>query len=155
MICCAVATFILINVHAQDNVFCGDTLFHADIGTARCDFPRGSASQLFTSGQKLLSLPEHVKIWTGHDYPPAHRKDKPIPYLTVKDHRQRNKHICDRTTEQQFVKLREERDATLSEPRLLHQSLQVNIRGGRLPKPTEYGQRLLHLPMKFPKLDLW
>ncbi|OQV08651.1 hypothetical protein CLAIMM_12884 [Cladophialophora immunda] len=54
-----------------DNVFCGDSIFHADIGTARCDFPGGSASDLFKSGRKLLSLPDHVKIWTGHDYPPA------------------------------------------------------------------------------------
>ncbi|TDZ19974.1 Glyoxylase B2 [Colletotrichum orbiculare MAFF 240422] len=77
-----------------DNVFCGDSLFHVDIGTARCDFPGGSASNLYRSGRRLLSLPGHVKIWTGHDYPPDGRTD-PVPWTTVQDHRAHNKHLKD------------------------------------------------------------
>ncbi|KAE8356369.1 beta-lactamase-like protein [Aspergillus coremiiformis] len=130
-----------------ENVFCGDSLFHADIGTARCDFPGGDAHTLFNSGRKLLSLPDHVRIWTGHDYPPEGR-EVPVPWLSVKDHKRQNRHLKDGITEEEFVSMRSERDAKLAEPRLLHQSLQINIRAGQLPKPTEYGHRMLHLPLK-------
>jgi glyoxylase-like metal-dependent hydrolase (beta-lactamase superfamily II) len=130
-----------------DNVFCGDSVFHADIGSARCDFPGGSASSLFDSGRRLLALPGHVKIWTGHDYPPSDRGG-PVAWMTVEDHRKRNKHLRDGISEDEFVALRKERDESLGAPRLLHQSLQMNIRAGRLPRPTAYGDRLLHLPFK-------
>lgn len=130
-----------------DNVFCGDSIFHADIGTARCDFPGGSATDLYRSGRKLLELSDNVKIWTGHDYPPAEREN-PIPWLSVQQHRNENKHLRDGVTEEEFVNLRQARDATLAAPRLLHQSLQVNIRAGRPPTPTASGHRMLHLPLK-------
>ncbi|KAK8075188.1 hypothetical protein PG997_009851 [Apiospora hydei] len=130
-----------------DNVFCGDSLFNADLGTARCDFPGGSARDLFKSGRKLLSMPDHFKIWTGHDYPSAER-GSPVPYMMVRDHRAQNKHLHDGITEDEFVTMREERDANLPAPRLFHQSLQVNIRTGQLPKPNEDGSRMLHLPLK-------
>ncbi|KAK7914317.1 Metallo-hydrolase/oxidoreductase [Apiospora marii] len=130
-----------------DNVFCGDSLFNADLGTARCDFPGGSARDLFKSGRKLLNMPDHFKIWTGHDYPSAER-GSPVPYMTVRDHRAQNKHLRDGVSEDEFVALREERDANLPAPKLLHQSLQVNIRTGQLPKPNEDGARMLHLPLK-------
>ncbi|KAF7591452.1 hypothetical protein BBP40_001555 [Aspergillus hancockii] len=130
-----------------DNVFCGDSLFHADIGTARCDFPGGSANSLFKSGRRLLSLPNHVKIWTGHDYPPEDR-DTPVPWLSVQEHKRQNRHLKDGITEEEFVSLRQERDAKLAAPRLLHQSLQMNIRAGQLPKPTESGHRMLHVPLQ-------
>ncbi|TDZ29636.1 Glyoxylase B2 [Colletotrichum spinosum] len=130
-----------------DNVFCGDSLFHVDIGTARCDFPGGSASNLYRSGRRLLSLPGHVKIWTGHDYPPDGRTD-PVPWTTVQDHRAHNKHLKDGIAEDEFVALRKARDANLGEPRLLHQSLQTNIRGGQLPEPTASGHRMLRVPLK-------
>ncbi|KAH7349068.1 putative metallo-beta-lactamase domain protein [Pyrenochaeta sp. MPI-SDFR-AT-0127] len=136
----------------RDNVFCGDSIFHVDIGTARCDFPGGSVNALFKSGQKLLALPDQVKIWTGHDYPPAGRK-LPVPYMTVKEHKEQNKHLRSGITEDEFVTLRRERDAALGAPRLLHQSLQINIRAGRLPDPTEAGHRLLHVPLKPQGLD--
>ncbi|KAH8817200.1 putative metallo-beta-lactamase domain protein [Xylogone sp. PMI_703] len=135
-----------------DNVFCGDSLFHADIGTARCDFPGGSAHNLFDSGRKLLNLPDHVKIWPGHDYPPEGREA--IPCMTVQEHKNQNKHLRDGVTEEQFVALRKERDQKLGEPRLLHQSLQINIRAGRLPQPTESGHRMLRLPLKTAGLNL-
>ncbi|PKS08527.1 hypothetical protein jhhlp_004912 [Lomentospora prolificans] len=130
-----------------DNVFCGDSVFHTDIGTARCDFPGGSANNLFYSAHKLLSLPDNVKIWTGHDYPSGDRKT-PVPWQSVADHKEQNKHLRVGITEEEFVALRRERDATLGEPRLLHQSLQMNIRAGKLPKQTDSRHRLLHLPLK-------
>ncbi|KAF2278363.1 Metallo-hydrolase/oxidoreductase [Westerdykella ornata] len=132
-----------------DNVFCGDTIFHVDIGTARCDFPGGSASDLWDSARRLLSLPDHVKIWMGHDYPPGNRR-KPVACLTVKEHRELNKHLKNGITRDEFLTMRREKDYILKEPRLLHQSLQINIRAGHLPEPTEAGLQLLHTPIKLP-----
>ncbi|KAJ5650700.1 uncharacterized protein N7484_004423, partial [Penicillium longicatenatum] len=135
-----------------DNVFCGDSLFHVDIGTARCDFPGGDAKDLYESSRKLLALDDHVKIWPGHDYPPEGR-DSPIPWMSVADHRRQNKHVGDVVSEKEFVTLRTERDAKLNAPRLLHQSLQVNIRAGHLPRPMSSGYRMLHLPLKLNGLE--
>jgi glyoxylase-like metal-dependent hydrolase (beta-lactamase superfamily II) len=125
-----------------------------DIGTARCDFPGGDANDLFRSGRKILSLSDNVKIWTGHDYPPQGRSD-PVPWMSVQDHKKLNKHFKDGINEEEFVALRKERDAGLAEPKLLHQSLQINIRAGRLPSPTKFGQRLLHLPLKLTGEEAW
>lgn len=136
-----------------DNVFCGDSLFNADIGTARCDFPGGDASALYKSGRKLLSLPDHVKIWTGHDYPPKDRK--PMPFMTVEEHKKQNKHLREGVTEQDFVAMRNQRDSALGAPRLIHPSLQMNIRSGRLPKPTSSGQQMLHLPLNIQEHAQW
>jgi hypothetical protein len=136
-----------INPVFQDNVFCGDSLFHTDIGTARCDFPGGSASSLYHSAQKLLGLPEHVKIWTGHDYL-SEERDKPVPCMSVQEHKNRNGWVKDGVALEHFVKRRQERDKMLKAPRLLHPSLQVNIHAGRLPALTELGQRLLYLPLR-------
>ena len=97
-------------------------------------------------------MPDHVKIWVGHDYPPEERKE-PVAWLTVKEHREQNKHLKDGITEDEFIALRQQRDASLGAPRLLHQSLQINIRGGHLPKSNEAGHRLLHLPLKAPGLE--
>lgn len=141
------------NTPSPDNVFVGDSLFHADIGSARCDFPGGSASDLYNSGRKLLALPDGTKIWTGHDYPPKDR-DGPVAYLTVREHRERNKHLNDEVSREDYVSMRTTRDNQMAEPRLLHQSLQINIRAGRLPKPNEAGQRFVHLPLKF-KVPQW
>ncbi|KAL2819832.1 beta-lactamase-like protein [Aspergillus granulosus] len=130
------------------NVFCGDSIFHADIGTARCDFPGGSAHDMFQSGRKLLNLGDDVKIWIGHDYPPQDRSG-PSPYMSVHEHRQHNKHLKDGTTLENYVRMRRERDAAMSEPKLLHPALQVNIRAGQLPKPETSGYRMLCLPLKW------
>ena len=142
----------LTNTERTDNVFCGDSLFNPDIGTARADFPGGSERDLFISGRKLLELPDYVKIWTGHDYPPETREGGPVSWMSVGNHRERNKFLHDGIDEDEFVVMREKRDRELREPRLLHQSLQMNIRGGRLPSPGpgsgENGYRLLHLPLK-------
>ncbi|KAK5073282.1 hypothetical protein LTR70_010420 [Exophiala xenobiotica] len=137
----------LMGYKIRDCVFVGDSVFNADLGSARADFPGGSAEDLFRSGRKLLSLPNDVKIYTGHDYPPEGR-EAPLPYMSVRDHRGKNKHLKDGTSEKDFVKLRRERDVTLAEPKLLHQSLQMNIRAGRLPAPTDTGLRMLHIPLK-------
>ncbi|KAK0645515.1 beta-lactamase-like protein [Cercophora newfieldiana] len=131
------------------NIFCGDSLFNPDIGSARCDFPSGSPHALYTSCQTLFSLPPHFKIYTGHDYPnPADGRTDPVPYTTVATQKATNKHLKEGTTEEEFTKWRQERDSGLAEPRLIHQALQFNIRGGRLPAATEGGDRFLHVPLK-------
>lgn len=131
----------------SDNVFCGDSLFHPTLGTARCDFPGGSAQALYQSARKLLSLPDHVRIWTGHDYP-AEGEREPQPWTSVGEHRERNKHIRDGVQEDEFVEMRSERDRKLAAPRLIHESLQVNIRAGQLPKVDGTGMRTFKLPVK-------
>ncbi|KAL4739865.1 beta-lactamase-like protein [Aspergillus similis] len=132
-----------------NNIFTGDTLFHVDLGTARCDFPFGSAESLYRSGQRLLSLPSHVRIWAGHDYPPDGPDGRPpVPCTSVGEHRERNKHMTVGVSEQEFVAMRKERDEGLSPPRLLHPALQINIRGGRMPDLTDEGLRLIHLPLR-------
>ncbi|RYN46041.1 hypothetical protein AA0119_g12617 [Alternaria tenuissima] len=130
------------------NVFCGDSIFHADIGTARCDFPGGSAKSLYASARKLLELPDDVKVWTGHDYPACPERCEAVPWMTVRDHKEKNKHLANDAEEDDFLTLRKERDASLAAPKLLHPSLQINIRAGRLPQPTSGDQRLMHLPIR-------
>ncbi|KAL2828543.1 beta-lactamase-like protein [Aspergillus pseudoustus] len=126
-----------------DHVFCGDSIFHADLGTARCDFPGGSAEDLFQSGRRLLSLPDHVNLWVGHDYPPTGEREEAVPCMTVGEHKRQNKHLKLGVTEAEFVALRNDRDARLAAPRLLHPSLQINIAAGRLPQPA-----VIRLPLK-------
>ncbi|KAF9766277.1 hypothetical protein IL306_001331 [Fusarium sp. DS 682] len=132
--------------HIGKNVFVGDSIFHVDIGSARADFPGGSAEAIFNSGRRLLALPEDTKIWVGHDYPPADR-EIPVPFATVKEHRENNKHLKDGTREHEFIEMRKKRDESLAAPRLIHPSLQVNIRGGRLPEPNASGLKIIHLPV--------
>lgn len=136
------------------NIFCGDSLFHVDIGTARTDFPGGNAHDLWESSQKLLALPGETKIWTGHDYPPEGRKE-PAPFMTVKQHRESNKHVMAGRSKEEFVALRKQRDAVLGTPRLLHQSLQINIRGGRLPGEDGSGQSMIRVPLRLDAAEAW
>jgi glyoxylase-like metal-dependent hydrolase (beta-lactamase superfamily II) len=136
---------------AADNVFTGDLIFYKDLGTARADFPGGSAAQLFRSARKILALPGNTRIWSGHDYPPESREA--MPSMTVEEHREQNKHLMDGMSEVDFIKVRHARDVVLAAPRLLHQSLQLNIRGGRLPASNESGQRLLHFPLSLGTLS--
>ncbi|KAF3052478.1 hypothetical protein E8E11_010599 [Didymella keratinophila] len=135
------------------HVFCGDSLFHPSIGTARTDFPGGSADDLWASAQKLLALPDETKIWVGHDYP-AHGRE-PSPFMTVGQHKVDNQHIGLGVQREEFVRMRTERDGALGAPRLLHQSLQINIRGGRLPKAGESGRRTLSVPLKMDAVEGW
>ena len=139
-----------------DNVFTRDSIFNPDVGSARADFPGGSAIALYSSSQTLLGLPEDYRLYVGHDYPPEARAtnevgEKHKPYTTVKEQREENKHVKEGTKEEDFVKFRLERDAVLGEPRLLHQSLQFNIRAGKLPAATERGDMFLHIPVKASK----
>ncbi|KAL4753968.1 beta-lactamase-like protein [Aspergillus terricola var. indicus] len=136
-----------------NNIFTGDTLFHVDLGTARCDFPFGSAESLYRSGQRLLSFPSHVRIWAGHDYPPDGPEGRPpVPCTSVGEHKERNKHLKAGVSEQEFVALRKRRDGGLAPPRLLHAALQINIRGGRMPNLTGEGLRLIHLPLRLDRV---
>ena len=131
------------------NVFTGDSIFNPELGSARCDFPQGSASALWTSMQRLLSLPEGYKLYTGHDYPPAGGDAR--PFATVQEHKASNKHVKDGTLEWTFIDMRTRRDAGLNEPKFINQALQFNIRAGRMPKCSAAGDRLIHVPLKFPK----
>lgn len=129
-----------------DNAFVGDTLFMPDFGTARADFPGGSASQLYRSTRRILALPETTRIFVGHDYLPAGRTDHRWE-TTVAKQRAANIHVHDGVSEQEFVALRTARDATLSAPHLILPSLQVNIRAGALPPPSPGGHTYLRLPV--------
>lgn len=128
-----------------DAVFVHDSLFMPDSGTARADFPGGSASQLYRSIMEILSLPDETRIFTGHDYQPGGRE--PLWESTVAEQKAKNTHISRCKSEAEFVKLREARDKTLSMPRLILHALQVNMNGGRLPEPEANGRRYLKLPL--------
>ncbi|KAI0743607.1 Metallo-hydrolase/oxidoreductase [Daedaleopsis nitida] len=126
-------------------VFAGDSIFNPDVGSARADFPGGNAETLYASMQRLLSLPEDYRLFVGHDYPP--NRDQ-ASFSTVAKQRAQNKHVKVGTDAATFIKWRKERDAVLGAPRLLHPSLQVNIRAGRLPPPDDEGRMFLRTPVK-------
>lgn len=126
-------------------VFVGDTLFPPDVGTARCDFPGGSAAQLYCSIRRLLALPGETRLFMCHDYPPSGRK--PIAECSVAEQRAANIHMHDGVGEGDFVAMRSQRDAQLDMPNLLLPSIQVNIRAGVLPEPEDNGVRYLKMPL--------
>lgn len=128
-------------------VFVGDTLFMPDAGTARCDFPGGDARQMYRSIQKLLSLPDQTALFFCHDYPPA-GSNRAVQYTcTVLEQRQHNIHVHEGVTEDEFVAMRQKRDATLALPRLMLPALQINIRAGALPEAESNGQPYLKIPL--------
>lgn len=129
-----------------DALFTGDTLFMPDSGTARCDFPGGSARQLYASIQKVLALPPETRVFVNHDYG-ADGKREVAWETTIAAQRAANIHVKNGTSETEYVAMREKRDATLSMPRLILPSIQVNMRGGRLPPPESNGVRYLKLPL--------
>lgn len=128
-----------------DAVFCGDTIFMPDFGTARTDFPGGSAAQLFHSIQRLLSLPGQTRLFICHDYK-AKGRDIHAWETTVADERAHNVHVHEGVSEAEFVAMRTARDKTLAMPRLILPSVQVNMRAGQLPPPEENGLRYLKIP---------
>lgn len=132
---------------AVDDVFVGDTLFMPDVGTARCDFPGGSARQLYASLHKLLALPAATRLHVGHDYPPAGRQDQPRWVTTVREQLEHNIHVGGGRAELDFVRMRSERDATLAVPALMLPSVQVNVRAGDLPPKQANGRRYLKIPL--------
>lgn len=125
--------------------FVHDTLFQPDYGSARADFPGGNAARLYDSIQRILSLPDDTRLFTGHDYMPGGRAPK--WESTVKEQKATNKHFASRPTCEAFVKIREARDATLPMPKLILHALQVNMRGGRLPDPEDNGRSYLKIPV--------
>lgn len=129
----------------DDAAFVHDTLMHVDVGTARADFPGGSAEELWSSIQDILALPEETRLFIGHDYGTDDRSE-PACEATVALHRADNPHVGGNQNKAAFVKLRNERDETLGLPdRMLH-ALQVNLRGGRLPDPENDGNSYFKIP---------
>lgn len=131
-----------------DAAFVGDTLFMPDYGTARADFPGGDARTLFKSIQRILALPPQTRVFVGHDYLPAGRGEYRWE-TTVADQAAHNIHVRRGTGEDDFVAMREARDATLAPPTLILPSLQVNIRAGALPPPAPSGKTFLRLPVSW------
>ena len=129
-----------------DAAFVGDTLFMPDFGTARCDFPGGSAEDLYNSIQRILALPDETRIFVGHDYK-APGRDHYAWETTVGAQKAKNVHVGGGTPEEDFVEMREARDATLSMPKLIVPSLQVNMRAGNMPEPDEDGDVYLKVPV--------
>jgi glyoxylase-like metal-dependent hydrolase (beta-lactamase superfamily II) len=130
-----------------DAVFVGDTLFMPDYGTARADFPGGDAHQLYRSIRKLLSRPRETRLFLCHDYKAPGRDDYRWE-TTVGDQRDHSVHVHDGVSEEDFVAMREARDAGLAVPRLLLPSVQVNIRAGRFPAAEDNGVSYLTIPVK-------
>ncbi|RKQ96263.1 glyoxylase-like metal-dependent hydrolase (beta-lactamase superfamily II) [Kushneria sinocarnis] len=128
-----------------DAAFVHDTLFQPDFGTARADFPGGSAHQLWHSIQAILALPDETRLFTGHDYLPDGRE--PQWQSTVREQRRYNRHRVGECSEAEYVEMREQRDRELPMPKLILPALQVNILGGRLPEPEDNGRRYLKIPL--------
>ena len=131
-----------------DVVLVGDTLFMPDYGTARCDFPGGDAHKLYQSIRRLLSLPPRTRLFMCHDYK-APGRDSYAFETTVDEQRTRNVHVHEGVEENEFVAMRNARDATLAAPTLLLPSIQVNVRAGRFPAAEANGVRYLKIPVKF------
>jgi len=129
-----------------DALFVGDTLFNADYGTARCDFPGGDAHALYRSVQTLYALPDATRVFFCHDYPTATRTSE-VASSTIGEEKQHNVHLRADTSEDAFVQLRTTRDATLSLPKLILPAVQVNIRAGELPPAAQNGIRYLRIPL--------
>lgn len=130
----------------EDAAFVGDTLFMPDFGTARCDFPGGSASDLYASIQKILALPDQTRVFVGHDYK-APGRDTHAWETTVGEQKALNVHVGAGKPIEEFVRMREDRDRTLAMPRLIIPSLQVNMRAGNMPPEEEDGQVYLKVPV--------
>jgi glyoxylase-like metal-dependent hydrolase (beta-lactamase superfamily II) len=142
----------------EDALFTGDAIFMPDSGVGRCDFPGGSAETLYRSIQRIYGLPDSTRVFVGHDYQPGGRE---LRYeTTIGEQKRSNVFVRQETPEETFVAKREQRDATLPAPKLLFQSVQVNIDAGKLPEPIN-GRRYLKMPLDVfkpktvaPKLEL-
>ncbi len=131
--------------HIGDAVFVGDTLFMPDVGSARCDFPGGSAKTLYASARKILSLPPSTRLFMCHDYPPNERDVR--FETTVAEQRAHNIHLHDGIDEAEFVRMRTARDATLAMPVLILPAVQINIRAGEFPPKDDNGVSYLKIPL--------
>ncbi len=147
------ATVIAVPGHTSDScayligdaLFTGDSLFMPDGGSARCDFPGGSAATLYRSIRRMYALPDATRVFVCHDYGPGGRDV--ACETTIGEQKRANIHVRADTTEAEFVQLRETRDATLAMPALMLPAVQVNIRAGALPEPEDNGVRYLKLPL--------
>jgi glyoxylase-like metal-dependent hydrolase (beta-lactamase superfamily II) len=128
-----------------DALFVGDTLFMPDYGTARCDFPGGSAEQLFDSIQRIYALPESTRLFMCHDYQPGGRELRFV--TTVAEQKRCNVQLSEHTTKQQYLALREKRDAELEMPALILPAIQINICAGAFPEPEANGTAYLKIPL--------
>lgn len=134
-----------VTYHIGDALFVGDTLFMPDGGTARCDFPGGSAQTLYRSIQRLFALPDKTRMFVLHDYQPGGREYR--YETTVGEQKRHNIHVGGGRAEAEFTKLRTERDATLGLPRLIIPSVQINVRAGEWPPAEVNGYRYLKVPL--------
>lgn len=137
----ACVTFVI-----GDACFVGDTMFMPDSGTARCDFPGGDAKQLFASLQKIISLPDDMRLFVCHDYGAGGTRDFAWE-TTVGEQRENNIHIGGGTLEHDYVQMRRDRDATLGLPRLIVPAVQVNMRAGSFPPAEENGTSYIKVPL--------
>ena len=128
-----------------NSIFVGDTLFMPDLGSARADFPGGDARELYSSIQKILSYPDETELFICHDYPPSTREV--TCSTTVGEQKKKNIHVKTSITEDEFVKIREDRDKTLNMPKLIIPSIQVNMRAGNLPPPEDNGNVYIKVPI--------
>jgi glyoxylase-like metal-dependent hydrolase (beta-lactamase superfamily II) len=129
----------------EDTIFVGDSIFMPHLGTARVDFPGGSAEILYESIQKILSLPDETRIFVCHDYPKENEKEGCLS--TVKEQREKNIFINERITKEEYIKTRIQRDKTLPVPRLLLPSIQTNMRAGKLPMPEDNNVSYIKTPL--------
>ena len=129
----------------EDALFVGDTLFMPDYGTARCDFPGGSAEQLFDSIQRIYALPRSTRLFMCHDYQPGGREMRFA--TTVAEQKRSNVQLSERTTKQEYLTFRKNRDAQLEMPTLILPAVQINIRAGEFPEPEANGTAYLKIPL--------
>ena len=136
----------------ENMLFVGDSIFMPDFGTARCDFPGGSANDLYDSAQRLLGLPDSTKVFVGHDYGPGGRS---IAWeTTIGEQRKKNIHINSDIQLEEFVSVREARDRVLSLPQMIIPSIQINMRAGMLPQVERNGISYLKTPINhFPGIE--
>ncbi|MEQ8902604.1 MAG: MBL fold metallo-hydrolase [Roseovarius sp.] len=133
-------------VVGSDAAFVHDSFMHVDVGTSRADFPGASSSMLYDSLQAILALPDETRLFVGHDYPPVGDRQDPAWEATVAAHKRDNPHVGGGASRDAFMKVRDDRDATLGLPDRILYALQVNLRGGRLPDPESDGQRYFKIP---------
>lgn len=129
-----------------DAMFVGDTIFMPDFGTARCDFPGGDAGTLYDSVQMLFDFPDDTRMFLCHDYK-APGRDEYVWETTIGEQKRSNIHVKDGTSREDFIKMRTERDATLTMPKLILPSVQVNMRAGDMPPPEDNGIRYMKVPI--------
>lgn len=131
-----------------DAVFVGDTLFMPDYGTARCDFPRGSAEQLYDSVQSLFQLPENTRVFLCHDYLPETRESY-VCESDIQTQKTQNIHIHQGISKTEFAQMRNQRDSGLSMPKLILPAIQINMKAGQFPEPEQNGVSYLKLPLNY------